>query len=43
MKGMEVMLKVTCAELPSLIGQEIGPSDWTTITQEMVNQYAPTA
>jgi len=40
MKEMEVMLRVTCAELPSLIGQEIGPSDWTTITQEMVNQYA---
>jgi acyl dehydratase len=34
------MLRVTCAELPSLIGHEIGPSGWTTITQEMVNQYA---
>ena len=27
-------------ELRSLIGQEIGVSDWTPITQEMINRFA---
>jgi len=28
------------AELPALVGQEVAVSDWTTITQEQVNQFA---
>ena len=30
----------TLAELASMVGQEIVVSDWITITQEMVNQFA---
>ena len=28
------------AELPALVGQEVAVSDWVTITQEQVNQFA---
>jgi len=28
------------AELPPLVGQELAQSDWITITQEQVNQFA---
>ena len=28
------------AELPALVGQEVAVSDWITITQEQVNQFA---
>jgi acyl dehydratase len=28
------------AELPPLVGQEVAVSDWITITQEQVNQFA---
>ncbi|MBK4734349.1 MaoC family dehydratase [Noviherbaspirillum pedocola] len=28
------------AELKALVGQEVAVSDWTTITQEQVNQFA---
>lgn len=28
------------AELPALVGQEVAVSDWLTITQEQVNQFA---
>ena len=28
------------AELPALVGQELAVSDWITITQEQVNQFA---
>jgi acyl dehydratase len=28
------------AELPSLVGQEVVVSDWLTVTQDMVNQFA---
>src|SRR4051812_34712747 len=28
------------AELPPLVGQELAVSDWVTITQEQVNQFA---
>ncbi len=30
----------TFAELQALVGQEVAVSDWTTITQEQVNQFA---
>jgi acyl dehydratase len=30
----------TLAELPPLVGQEIAVSDWITITQEQINQFA---
>ncbi len=30
----------TLAELPPLIGQTVATSDWITITQEQVNQFA---
>ena len=30
----------TLAELSALVGQEIALSEWTTITQEQVNQFA---
>ena len=30
----------TMAELPSLVGQELGTSDWYEVTQEAVNQFA---
>ena len=28
------------AELPALVGQEVAVSDWLTITQEQINQFA---
>ena len=28
------------AELPALVGQEVATSDWLTVTQEQVNQFA---
>ena len=28
------------AELPPLVGQEVATSDWLTVTQEQVNQFA---
>jgi len=31
---------VTIEELPALVGTEIGPSDWLTITQERINTFA---
>lgn len=30
----------TLADLAALVGQEVAVSDWTTITQEQVNQFA---
>jgi acyl dehydratase len=30
----------TLSELLALVGQEVGTSDWITITQEQVNQFA---
>ncbi len=30
----------TMAELPGLIGTDLGPSDWFEVTQEHVNQFA---
>jgi len=30
----------TLAELAAMVGQEVAVSDWTTITQEQVNQFA---
>jgi len=30
----------TLAELPGLVGQELGTSDWYEVTQEAVNQFA---
>ncbi len=32
--------KTKMAELPSLVGQEIGVTEWVTVTQEMVTKYA---
>ncbi len=34
------MKEVAYADLQSLVGQEIGVSDWLEITQERVNQFA---
>jgi acyl dehydratase len=34
------MREVALAELPSLVGQEIGVSDWLEITQDRVNRFA---
>ncbi|MDB5454625.1 MAG: enoyl-CoA hydratase [Caulobacter sp.] len=34
------MKHVAYGDLASLVGQEIGVSDWTEITQERVNQFA---
>lgn len=33
-------LNTTIDELPTLIGTEIGPSDWLRITQERINTFA---
>ena len=30
----------TVAELATCVGQDIGTSEWITVTQEMVNQFA---
>ena len=32
----------TLSELAALVGQEVAVSDWTTITQEQINQFAET-
>ena len=34
------MKTIAYAELPSLAGQDIGVSDWVTITQEQINLFA---
>ena len=34
------MTSVPAAELPSYIGKELGRSDWLTIDQERINQFA---
>ncbi|MET0337109.1 MAG: MaoC family dehydratase [Caulobacter sp.] len=34
------MRSVTFADVASLVGQEVGVSDWVEITQERVNQFA---
>ncbi len=34
------MREVPLAELPSLVGQELGVSDWLEITQDRVNRFA---
>ncbi len=34
------MATVEFKDLPSLVGQEVGVSDWLEITQERVNQFA---
>ncbi len=34
------MREIPLAELPSLVGQEIGVSDWLEITQDRVNRFA---
>jgi acyl dehydratase len=30
----------TLAELPALVGQEVAVSDWITVTQQQINQFA---
>ena len=35
-------LNVTTKEFAAMAGQKIGPSDWTTVTQEMVQTYGET-
>jgi len=32
--------KVTVADIPASVGQEVGCSDWRTVTQDMINQFA---
>lgn len=34
------MRELTLAELPGLVGQEIGVSDWLEITQDRINRFA---
>jgi acyl dehydratase len=34
------MRTVSLDELPSLVGQEVGVSDWVTIDQERINRFA---
>jgi acyl dehydratase len=34
------MREITLADLPSLVGTEIGVSDWLEITQDRVNRFA---
>jgi acyl dehydratase len=34
------MTTTTMSELPSLVGRELGTSDWFEVTQEHVNQFA---
>ena len=34
------MRQIPLAELPELVGQELGVSDWTPVDQERVNQFA---
>ncbi len=34
------MREVPLTELPSLVGQEVGVSDWLEITQDRVNRFA---
>lgn len=34
------MKNLTLAELPTLVGQEVAVSDWITITQEQIDQFA---
>ena len=34
------MKEVAYADIASLVGQEIGVSDWVEISQERVNQFA---
>ena len=34
------MKEIALADLASLVGQEVGVSDWVEITQERVNQFA---
>ena len=33
-------IKIALEELPSLVGQEVAVSDWVSVTQERVNQFA---
>ncbi|MEQ1618550.1 MAG: MaoC family dehydratase [Terricaulis sp.] len=35
-----LMREIPLAEIPSLVGQEIGVSDWLEITQDRVNRFA---
>ena len=32
--------KVTVDDIPASIGKEVGVSNWRTVTQEMINQFA---
>lgn len=32
--------KVTVADIPASIGQEVGLSDWRVVSQDMINQFA---
>ena len=34
------MIDTTFADLPSLVGQEVGVSDWVTIDQDRINKFA---
>ena len=34
------MRELPLSELPNMVGQEIGVSDWLEITQERVNRFA---
>jgi acyl dehydratase len=34
------MAAVTLAEVPSLVGRRLGPTDWREMTQERVDQFA---
>ena len=34
------MIDITFADLPSLVGREVGVSDWVTIDQDRINKFA---
>lgn len=37
---MTALTTATLAELPTLVGTELGPSDWLTVSQERINTFA---
>ena len=39
-KEVEEMRDIALGELPALVGQELGVSDWTLIDQDRVNRFA---
>ena len=34
------MIEISAADLPTSVGQQLGPGEWMTVTQEQVNTFA---